>query len=479
MSGKDSLLGKEPTKKAKESLMNKSFSNVGISRYRWLFLIPCGLGQFSYYWVVSLLSSLQTQIQDDLNVDAAKYGFLQTCGLLGSWVMPLLMGYLIDLFGARFGYIYGNLVVVIGLVVQGITGTYNSFWGMCVGNFIISFGMDSINLSNYKLMCKWFKSKDLGLAFALAGNLQSLAGIANGYITPTLYNVTNELGFPLFIAALVGGFSYICAHISCEMDLQRENQLNQLTSTKEFTETIKLKDLTKFRLLYWLFVGPFIVIQALLIPMQYYNSEYMQQRYKFDTQLAGLFSQFQNFTPMVLGPILGIIMDRCGRIGELMIIASVLSILGCILQGVLPNCDKCLIPLLPIGLQGFTGAITGLGIMVGLARIVDVKMLGISFGVALWVMEVIQAFFPSIDGAIVDATSKVENGYYWVFIVNGFINIIGLAAGIATVIYDYKTGNRLGVPQKKETKEDDEKLIEEARKSKGVPEVDAPKVDDA
>lgn len=457
----EGLIETEFAKKPRESLLNKSFSNVGINRYRWWFLIICNLGQFSYFWVMSLLSSLQIQLEEELGLNASQYGLLQTFGLLGSWVMPLVMGYLIDLLGGRFGFIYGNLVVTTGLGVLALGGTYKSYPVMLAGQFIISFGMDAQNLSRYKLTCKWFRSKNLGFALAVGASLQSIGGVAGGYITPTLFNISNDVGFPLFVAFLIGAFSYVCAHISCEMDYRRENELKALVHSDEVSEKIKLQDLKKFKPLFWLFSSPFIIGQAAMVPLGFYNSAYLQKRFGFDNDIAGLFGQFQILAIVILSPILGYLMDRIGRIGEQMTFAAIIAILSCMLMGLLPNCDQCYTPLIPIILQGVFGGITGLGIMVGLTRLLDTNMLAIAFGVACWVMEIIQVFFPYLDGAIIDGTAGTQQGYFWVFIINGFINILAVIAGFAAIILDRLQGKKLASPLKPETKEDIDRVIQE------------------
>lgn len=439
-----SLVQKDSANQTKKSLLRKSISSIGINRYRWVFLVICSLGEFSYFWISSLLASLQTQIQEDLDVNSTQYGLLQSSGGVGSWVMPILIGYFIDFYGARIGFIYGNLVVTLGLVTQSLAATYGSYWGMCAGGLIISFGTDALDLSNYKLLSKWFREKDMGLAFALASSMQALAGVAGGYVTPVFYNTYQQLGFPIFIAALISFFSYACAHISCEMDYRREIELNKISGSEEFTETIKFKDLKKFTLIFWLFIGAFIAMDALAYPISYFNSEYMQQRYNYDTELAGLAGQCQNLVPVIIGPIIGIVMDKLGKVGEQMVFGVIVGILSCVLQATLPNCDKCYLPMIPIFFQGLCLSISNLGIMVGLARLLDANMLGVALGVAMWIMEMIQAFFPVINGALVTATSSVDFGYYWVYIINGSIMSIGLLTGIIAIIYDRRKGNKLG-----------------------------------
>lgn len=459
----ESFVLQHKTKEAGESLLNKSFAHTGISSYRWTFMLICNLGQFSYNWVAAMFGSLQTPIMRDVGIKNYQYGAILSATQTGSWIMPLVMGLLIDRFGARLGYIYGNTVVTLGFIVLAFAGQYENYNGLIFGSVIISFGIDAINLGRYKLICKWFKGKDLGLALAIGSSLHSISGLACGYITPALYESSGSLGFTIFFGALMGIISYLFAYISCEMDNKRENELNTFINTDEFTETIKLEDFKKLTLLFWLFCIPFLFTQCIISPITSFNSEALQQRFNFDEKLAGLFGQFLFISSILFGPLIGILIDKVGRLAEIMTFSVILAILSCISFAILPDCDQCYTPLLPILLQGFAGTFSAVGMMTGIAKLLDSNMVGSTFGFVMWFYGVLSYGFPIFDGKIIDSTEDIKHGYFWVYLINAVILLLGVIGGIAAVVVDYKTGKKLGLPSKPETLEEEERIIEENR----------------
>lgn len=449
--------------KLEKPISNMAFANIGVSRLRWYLLALVTVAQLPALCTLNSLFFLYTFIELDLNITDRQSSIIFFWCTMGSFWMPIITGYLMDKYGCRKSFVYSSLVSLLASIVIAIGGATASFPVICLGYFINSLAFDTLNLVCFKMVCKWFRNKNLGVALSITTTVASGFAVVIGVCYVWLYNISGySLGFAFSLSVIICLLSLGACLFACHLDKYREDEINQFLNTTQMKEQMDENYFKKFGLVYWLFILPFVFAQAFLTPLSLIGVDYLKVRYKFSEYIADSLAQFQGIGTALVSPVLGWLIDKYGKIGEQLILATVLGTVACVLQAVLPDCNQCVLPIIPILIQGVFQVASNLAIQVGIARLVDNKMLGMAMGIAIWMMETVQALIPIMNSKIIYSTKSYKGGYYWVFLVDALGIAIGMLFALLAVKIDRITDNQLGI-RAHETNEDIYQTISEAR----------------
>ena len=144
-------------------------------------------------------------------------------------VLPMCAGFLIDKIGVRYGIIIFTGMIVVGELIFTIGVQINEFSLSLVGRCIFGIGGECINVTIAAIVALWFMNKELATSLAIAKAGSRLADVVDDYITPPIYNSTQNIVIPYWMAFSFCCFSFIMglALIAIDLYAQRKDNLMQ------------------------------------------------------------------------------------------------------------------------------------------------------------------------------------------------------------------------------------------------------------
>jgi len=113
-------------------------------------------------------------------------------------------------------------------------------------------------------------------------------------------------------------------------------------------------------------------------------------------------------------PFLGIMIDRIGRRGILVIASSIILLIAHVINMFLPDCDQCYTEILPLVLIGIGYSIYAAALWSSIPYVVEPRTMGTAFGFCTAIQNAGMAVAPTIVGAIIEKTANDKtHGFFW------------------------------------------------------------------
>ena len=145
--------------------------------WRWLVLVMVSLIMFGSYYVYDSFSPINDNIQTEMGVDNSRFGLLFSFYALPNiFFLLVVAGFLLDKLGVRKAGSFYAFLILLGTVITA-AGAGSSFILMLIGRMIFGFGSEATLLVTNKVIARWFKGKELGLAFGLNITVMRLGSI--------------------------------------------------------------------------------------------------------------------------------------------------------------------------------------------------------------------------------------------------------------------------------------------------------------
>ena len=173
-----------------------------------------------------------------------------------------------------------------------------------------------------------------------------------------------------------------------------------------------------------------------------YESKFLQTRFHFSVGTAGVILSVGLAASAIFNPIAGLWMDKAGRLPLFMMGSLVFMNAGVAGNTLIPSCDRCFLPIIPLIAMSFASSMVGIANSSGIMRIIDRKSLATSFALSSVVYSIVHSLIPRLDGLIAEATYD-EYGYQWVFTVNVGLGIIAFVLAAILNIADWRGAQKL------------------------------------
>src|SRR3974377_2123994 len=130
--------------------------------YRWLVLIVISMAMFGNYYIYDCISPLADVLKEQLGFSDANIGLLQAIYSIPNVFMVLIGGFIVDRIGTRKSTLLFASVCLIGALVTVSKGNLQI---MATGRLIFGLGAESLIVAVTTAIAKWFKGKELSIAF--------------------------------------------------------------------------------------------------------------------------------------------------------------------------------------------------------------------------------------------------------------------------------------------------------------------------
>ena len=417
--------------------------------FRWLVLVFISLAMFGNYYVYDCIGPLAPLLSKQGFSDAS-IGLLQAVYSFPNILMVLIGGVIIDRIGTKKSTLMFGTICFVGAVVtawpdvgvlaplgMGINGLLKVFGGafgvtnvpwvaavMTAGRLLFGLGAESLIVAVTTAIARWFKGKELSLAFGLNLTISRL-GSLGAQVSPSWagFAYASWRG-PLRLSVAFGSFCIIGAVLYWILESRASSRYALGEAGK--TDKVVFRDLRGFSRSYWYIVLLCVTFYSGIFPFQTFAQKYFIDARHASPELASwLVGMLTTFT-MVGTPAFGALVDRVGRRASLMFLGAVLLIPVYAMIGY-----TSVSLYVPMAMMGVAFSLIPAVMWPSVAYVVGESKLGTAYGLMTMVQNIGLFGFNLLVGTLNDrANAGVANpaGYHpgmvWAFSGLGFAALL-------------------------------------------------------
>jgi MFS family permease len=388
--------------------------------YRWVVLFFVSLTMFGNYYLYDSIAPVADLLKSQLGFSDQMIGRLYSMYSYSAAILLLFGGIIIDRIGTKKAItLFGVLCAIAGL----LTAVSPNVHVMYVGRFVLGFGAESLIAAVTTALAKWFKGKEIGLAFGLNLTIARLGSLGTDY-SPTLFRRWyGNWQSPLWIAAIIGGLCIAGALVywMLEANAERKYAIGKGGST----DKLVLKDLLTFDASFWYITGLCLTFYAAVFPFRSFAIKFFQEGYGMPRDEAGRLNGFLPLAAMIATPLFGLLIDRVGKRAVFMAVGSLIIVPAYLLM--LPWLHVT--PYASMTLIGIAFSLIPAVMWPSVAYLVDEKKLGTAYALMALIQQLGVAAIDEGMGWLNDhlhASAANPNGYNGMLYLVSSLGFLGL-----------------------------------------------------
>jgi len=405
--------------------------------YRWLILLIISMLMFGSYFIYDVLSPINDYIQTDMHLDNTRFGWLFSFySLPNLFFLVVVAGFLLDRIGVRkAGTLYAFLILLGSLLTS--IGAGKSFALMLVGRAVFGFGSEAAILVTNKVIARWFKGRELGFAFGLNITVMRLGTILALNSSAQMADYFGSWRYSVWAGTAVMLVSFLLFLVYLLIDRNVDAEIEGGSEEK-----IAFSDIKKLGSAFWLIALLCVTFYSAVFPFTSHATRFLQMKFGLSAAKGGQYTSYIMTASMIFTPLLGLVVDKFGRRGKIMIFGSLLIVPAHLILGLTQ-----VHPAVGFILLGCAFSLVPAALWPAVPILVREKFLGTAYGIIGWVQNIGLTVFPALAGMVVDQQGEnVVQGYTnmeWMF---ASLSIAGLVFAIALLVVDRKHGTGLELP---------------------------------
>jgi MFS family permease len=401
--------------------IKKTLSDSPYARWGILFLV--GLILSVNYYFYDAFSTLKDLLMREFNFTNTHYGlFVSFYSIPNTFLlMAVIGGMILDKLGIRrtgfmfiFFMAFGAMLTAYGastLYGNGGPGYgfMTSFWPnyspelkmMLMGRFFYGLGAETSIVVVSKILVKWFKGKDLALAFGLKVGFGRLGTFAALQVSPVLAEGPGLNTAVWFAGALVcmGLLAFI---IYILFDLRLDREIRQEKTGRAEDEKFVFRDLLGIvtnRAYIWILLLC-VTFYSAVFPFVAYAPDFFLNKFSITAVQSGRITSLLPLGTMFFTPLFGFLVDRKGRSASAMIFGALILLIVHLVFALTP-----LKPYLFMILLGIAFSLVPAAMWPSMVKLVREKEIGTAYGLMYSVQNLGLWGFPILAGMILDHTN--------------------------------------------------------------------------
>ena len=390
---------------------------------RWGILILVGFILSVNYYFYDAFSTLKDMLTREFNLTNTDYGlFVSFYSIPNTFLlMAVIGGIILDKLGIRrtgftfvFFMAFGAFLTAYGMSEAYRNGGIGyafmqSFWPdyspelkmMLLGRFFFGLGAETSIVVMSKILVKWFKGKDLALAFGLKVGFARLGTFAALQVSPVLAKGGEQLNTAIWFAAILVGIGLLAFIVYIMFDIKLDKQTEQtskISDNKKFQVKDVLDILTNRA---YLFIALLCVtFYSAVFPFMAYAPDFFFHKFGMSYEKSGQIASLLPLGTMIFTPIFGFFIDRKGKAATAMIFGS-LTLVIIHLSFALTNIP----PYAPMVLLGIAFSLVPAAMWPSMVKLVDEKEIGTAYGLMYSIQNLGLWGVPLLAGIILDKTN--------------------------------------------------------------------------
>jgi MFS family permease len=382
---------------------------------RWAAVLLVSFACFSGYLFTEIISPLKTIIEKSgIGWNSADYGVVVSAyGWFNVFLaMLIIVGILLDKLGIRFSTLTSAFMMIVGAGIKyyAFVGNFTpgvKIFGLDQSVFIASFGyalfgvgVEYAGITASKAIVKWFRGKEMALAFGLSTALSRLGSFLPLFLgarIATLYDVPTTVLFGgLFL--IIGLITFVAYNV---MDKKLDSQI--VTASESDEEQFRFSDL---RVIFtsrgfWYITVLCVLFYSAVFPFYKYGPDLMVNKFNVPETWAGVIPSLVPFGTIFLTPLFGSIYDRKGKGASIMILGSIFLVIAHVIY-YLPFVTSIWIAALNAILLGIGFSLVPSAMWPSVPKIIPDKQLGSAYAAIFWVQNWGLIGIPFAVGVVLD-----------------------------------------------------------------------------
>jgi MFS family permease len=424
----------------------------GSRLFRFTVLFFASLLTFGSYFAYDIIGAIAPSLVEELGADRGLVGSFYTAYSIAAIVALLISGFLIDRFGTRVSSLLFSTLVLIGAVLVWVAPGVPI---LMAGRLVFGAGAEPLVVAQSAILARWFKGKELALAFGIALTVSRLGTLFSFNMGELIAGQFGGYRAALFAAVLFCVLSLLGNIVYIILDRRGEKALELEETGAE--DKIVLSDIAKFGPAYWYVTILCVTFYSAIFPFTALSTDFFVDkwdvpRYAEPTGgfLGSVFNNFLHmfstagglssiiiFASMVFAPFAGHLVDRYGKRATVMIFGSIVLIPSHLVMGL-----TGMYPAYPMIALGVAFVLVPAAMWPTVPLIVRKERVGTAFGLMTVVQNVGLALFPFLNGWLRDTT---EN-YTASMVMFGSLGIVGLVFAVLLKRADRGVGGVIEAP---------------------------------
>jgi MFS family permease len=252
---------------------------------------------------------------------------------------------------------------------------------MAAGRLIFGLGAESLIVAVTAALAKWFRGKELSLAYGLnltIARLGSFAALNSPWWAKPAYE---NWQWPLLIAVGVGTLCVIGPLLYSFLERGAERRFH--LGAEGATDKIVWRDLFNFGRSYWFIVALCVTFYSAIFPFQTFAIKLFMHVHGKSNEDAGFLSSLLTLFAMICTPLFGLFVDYLGRRATLMCFGSLLLV-----PVYLMMVYTSVPPIVPMVLMGVAFSLIPAVMWPSVAYLVEQARLGTALGLMTMIQNV-------------------------------------------------------------------------------------------
>ena len=434
---------------------------------RWAMLLTVGFVLSANYYFYDALSPLKATLTSELGFTSTDFGLFVSVYSVPNvfFLMAVMGGIILDKLGIRrTGFLFVALMALGSLVTAyGASDMYrdngigyafmSSFMPgyspelkmMLLGRFLFGLGAETSIVVISKIIVKWFKGKELALAFGAKLGLARTGSMLALILSPRL--IESEAGWTVatWFAAFFVTSSLLVFVIYMMFDLKLDKQVAN-TSLESKSDPFRLSDLGKL-----ITNRSFIFVTLLCLtfysavfPFFAFSADFFKNKFGLTQIQSGDIAAMMPLGTMLFTPLFGFLVDKYGKAASFMIYGSlILTVVH------LTFAFTMVTPYVMMVILGLAFSLVPAAMWPSVAKMIDEKRIGTAYGFMFSVQNLGLWAFPILAGMILDSTNLVgaeSLDYTYTMIMFSGLGIVGFIFALLLKREDKVSGYGLELP---------------------------------
>lgn len=362
------------------------------------------------------------------------------------FVFFMAFGALLTAYGASDGYSAGGFGYSF---MQSFLPDYSpELKMMLLGRFFFGLGAETSIVVISKILVKWFKGKDLALAFGLKVGFGRLGTFAALQISPVIADGGAHLSTAIWLAAVLVLTGLLAFMVYMLIDLRFDKNAAKISKAAKI-ESFRLKDvLDLFSNRAYLYIALICVtFYSAVFPFMAFAPDFFYNKFGMSYEKSGQIASLLPLGTLLFTPLFGFLIDRKGKAATAMIFGS-LTLL--IVHLVFTFTDFP--PYLPMLLLGIAFSLVPAAMWPSMVKLVNEKEIGTAYGLMYSIQNLGLWGIPILAGIILDKTNPgdpVTLDYTPTMIMFTVLGLIGLMFALLLKHENKKRGYGVELPHNK------------------------------
>lgn len=390
---------------------------------RWGILILVGFVLSVNYYFYDAFSSLKPLLTREFDLTNTQYGlFVSFYSIPNTFLlMAVLGGMILDRLGIRrTGFMFVFFMAFgASLTAYGASDFYraggpgfgmmSSFLPdyspelkmMLLGRFFFGLGAETSIVVVSKILVKWFKGRDLALAFGLKVGFGRLGTFMALRMSPVLAQEGLRLTTAIWFAAILVCLGLLAFLIYILFDLKVDREIRE-SEAEQSAEPFMLKDLLEI-------IGNRAYVYILLLCITFYSAvfpfvafapDFFFHKFGITTVESGKVTSLLPLGTMIFTPLFGFLVDRKGRSATAMILGAATLLFVHLMFALTPFKPHAFLILL-----GVAFSLVPAAMWPSMVKLVREKEIGTAYGLMYSVQNLGLWGVPILAGMVLDRTN--------------------------------------------------------------------------